>query len=363
MNITILAYLYPHQPGGVETWLGEVAPRLSRENTLTLATWVDPSDVPLIEERYRLPVVNMAGLGRGYAPTPHALTRFVKILTHTDLVYYVISHVQVIRLVPILQTITRTPFIAGHHVGADTFSEHVIPFMKGASFYKLFAANHVLNKEHTAILTRLGYKKIYHISNGITLHAWQSKHAKSDGPFKILFVGRLVEQKGVDMLPAILHSLKNTIHDFEFHVGGDGPLRGLVSSLAEGGCGRVVWHGYVSEDEKRELYASSHVLVAPSRMEAFPLVGLEAMASGTPVVASDIPGPREYVRDGFNGYLVRGVEEMVERVCEVYTAWRRGDPSYYELCRNARRTAEEYDWGRVVPRLERMFREVAGGGR
>ncbi|PSO07650.1 hypothetical protein B9Q04_09755, partial [Candidatus Marsarchaeota G2 archaeon BE_D] len=111
----------------------------------------------------------------------------------------------------------------------------------------------------------------------------------------------------------------------------------------------------------RELYASSHVLVAPSRMEAFSLVGLEAMASGTPVVASDIPGPREYVRDGFNGYLVRGVKEMVERVCEVYTAWRRGDPSYYELCRNARRTAEEYDWGRVVPRLERMFREVARG--
>jgi Glycosyltransferase len=241
MNITILAYLYPRQPGGVETWLGEVAPRLSRENTLTLATWVDPGNVPLIEERYRLPVVNMAGLGRGYAPTPHALTRFVKILTHTDLVYYVISHVQVIRLVPILQTITRTPFIAGHHVGADTFSEHVIPFMKGASFYKLFAANHVLNKEHTAILTRLGYKKIYHISNGITLHAWQSKHPKSDGPFKILFVGRLVEQKGVDMLPAILHSLKNTIHDFEFHVGGDGPLRGLVSSLAEGGV--AGWFG------------------------------------------------------------------------------------------------------------------------
>ncbi|PSN82842.1 hypothetical protein B9Q02_11170, partial [Candidatus Marsarchaeota G1 archaeon BE_D] len=88
---------------------------------------------------------------------------------------------------------------------------------------------------------------------------------------------------------------------------------------------------------KRELYAKSHVLIAPSRYETFMLTGLEAMASGTPVVTFD---------------------EMVEKVNKLYSLWKSGSQEYWEMCKNARKTAERFDWAVIIPKLEHMFHTV-----
>jgi len=338
----------------VEVWLREIYPRLRGANEVTLLTWNTPGETKLFEGLYGVATQSIPDLGRGGLPPLRGAMEFYSRCVSADLVYCVNTHVQAIRLSSLFEKLSLTPFILGHHSPSDWVNEWVFPWIRATHVLKWFSAHHVLNRESKRYLEQIGAKNVNLIPNGVTLKNY-GLSPKQD-TFTILFVGRLVEVKGVDLIPILVNQLLKRVPVFRFDIVGKGPLEYLFLNN-----NRVNYLGFVSDELKRLLYQRSHVLVMPSRMETFSLVGLEAMASGTPVVASDIPGPREYIKNGFNGYLVRGVKEMVERVCEVYTAWRRGDPSYYELCRNARRTAEEYDWDRVVPRLERMFREVARG--
>jgi len=362
LRFGIISYSNLRHAAGVENWIAEVVERLSNHSWTIVTSDSGSKFSSQVYDRVTRSgarVIEIPLLPPYGFPSPSTLHRFAEVFGGADAVYFYYMGLG-LRLSSLLfAELSSTPLIAGHHnwvdYGRARWSERF--------GLKRFNAHHALNREHEEQLKSLGAPNVYRIGNGV--HCAQFRPADKGDLFSVLFVGRLDRGKGVDLLPAIVSSLRSEIgSQFVFHVVGGGRTKEAEEAKRLiGGCGRVVWHGYVSEDEKRELYASSHVLVAPSRMEAFPLVGLEAMASGTPVVASDIPGPREYVRDGFNGYLVRDVKEMVERVVEVYSLWRRGDSAYYDLCGNARRTAEVFDWGRVVPRLERMFREVAGGGR
>ncbi len=109
----------------------------------------------------------------------------------------------------------------------------------------------------------------------------------------LLCIGRLVEQKGQDILIRALAQ----IPDARLVLVGEGPRRSDLESLAArlGLSGRITFTG-VSND-LRPLLASADVYVQPSRREGFGLAAVEAMAAGRPVVASDVPGLREVVAD------------------------------------------------------------------
>jgi UDP-D-galactose:(glucosyl)LPS alpha-1,6-D-galactosyltransferase len=123
-------------------------------------------------------------------------------------------------------------------------------------------------------------------------------------PARILYIGRLQNhQKRVDLLLAALGRLKD--REFGLDIIGDGPDRDMLHELAEreGIQDRVVWHGW-SADPWAPVKAAT-VLVLPSDFEGFPMVLLEALAHGIPVVATDCnAGPRDIVQPGANGFLV-----------------------------------------------------------
>lgn len=113
---------------------------------------------------------------------------------------------------------------------------------------------------------------------------------------RVLFVGRLSEEKGIATLLAAKRE------GFEIHVVGDGPLAPLVhAEVAKGG---VVWHGFQSQEQVYAHIRAATVLVFPSECyENFPISLLEAMAHAKPVVASRIGGLPEIVREGETGWL------------------------------------------------------------
>ena len=122
--------------------------------------------------------------------------------------------------------------------------------------------------------------------------------------FTVLFVGRLVPYKGVDVLLQALRGLDATAI-----VVGDGPLRQSLESQAQalGVADRVSFRGTLSEDTLAELYSSCDVLVLPSTTaaEAFGLVQVEAMARGKPVVSTCVPSGVPWVnQDGVTGFTV-----------------------------------------------------------
>lgn len=122
-------------------------------------------------------------------------------------------------------------------------------------------------------------------------------------PFRLLFVGSLIPSKGVDILLKALAFVKDK--DFFLQLAGDGPEYHRLEILA-GGLGiREMIHftGNIPPKEIPAIMSRSHLLVLPSLHEGRSNVILEAMASATPPLATDIPGTRELIQHGKTGFL------------------------------------------------------------
>jgi len=115
--------------------------------------------------------------------------------------------------------------------------------------------------------------------------------------FVVGFAGRLSPEKNIPILLACAKSMPNV----SFVFAGDGPQRGVLEQMSAD-LKNVFFVGQRTDIEK--FYAAFDVLVLPSLMEGLPLVVLEAMAAGTPVVASDVGALSEVVTDGVSGLLV-----------------------------------------------------------
>lgn len=142
------------------------------------------------------------------------------------------------------------------------------------------------------------------------------------GSRTILFVGRLSAEKGIEeFIESLTYLLDQPWHAV---IVGDGPLQNRVRNLIQkqGIASRVRLTGWLSGTDLDQQYRDAQVVVVPSVvMEAFSLVGIEAMAFGKPVVAFDAGGVREWLRDGRTGYLVeqgncRGLAERIRALIE-----------------------------------------------
>lgn len=171
---------------------------------------------------------------------------------------------------------------------------------------------------------------------------------RSHPPFA-LFVGRLVEEKGVKLLARVWRhgtDLPRLV------VAGDGPLRGTLEKIP-----RVTCLGSVESEEVTRLMRRARILMFPSTWyEGFPLVLLEAFAAGLPVVASDLGVMREMVVPGRTGWRVP-VDDAA--------AWTRAvrcacdAPSWPELSARARQEAERrYGPERAAARLVEVYDEA-----
>ena len=125
----------------------------------------------------------------------------------------------------------------------------------------------------------------------------------------LLTLGRIVSReraKGFDEVLDVLPDLLRQVPDIRYVIAGDGDYRpALEAKVARLGLeANVVFAGRVSETEKADLYRAASAYVMPSRGEGFGFVFLEAMACGTPCVASSVDGSSDAVQDGALGAMV-----------------------------------------------------------
>jgi glycosyltransferase involved in cell wall biosynthesis len=143
---------------------------------------------------------------------------------------------------------------------------------------------------------------------------------------------------------------------------GDGDLRSQYELRSRGlGLGdRVRFIGRISDQDLPDVYRAADFLVLPSetRGEAFGVVLLEAMASGKPVIASNLPGVRSVVADGIDGLLVRpsdsvALAEALDRMA------RMSGEARAAMGRAGRRKVEaSYEWNQIGDRLEAIYCDV-----
>lgn len=141
------------------------------------------------------------------------------------------------------------------------------------------------------------------IPNGVDLDRFHVPERAWE-PARLLFVGRVVYQKGLDVLFEALGELKE--HEWILTIVGDGPRHAELLAQAErlGIAGRITFAGWKSGAELATAYAEANLFAYASRHEGMPNALLEAMASGLPAVATRIAGNEELVAEGETGLLV-----------------------------------------------------------
>ena len=177
------------------------------------------------------------------------------------------------------------------------------------------------------------------VSCGIDRSNYRPDLGPRDGN-RILFVGRLTTEKGIDVLLKAVAKLDPAL-DVHVDLVGGGDQRKNLEQLAHslGLDARVTFHGHAPEEELRTLYSRATVFAIASIAELQSIATMEAMASGLPIVAANAVALPHLVHDGENGYLFEpgNVEEMAARLTDVLTAaTRRATPDAAGLARRRR---------------------------
>jgi colanic acid/amylovoran biosynthesis glycosyltransferase len=148
------------------------------------------------------------------------------------------------------------------------------------------------------------WPKLHVVRCGLPLASLPT-HTKPGETVRIICVGRLSPEKGQAGLLEAFATITKDQDQVELLLVGDGPERGPLQSRAESLrlTDRVSFAGRCSEQETLDHIARAHILVLPSFMEGLPIVLIEAMAIGTPVIASRVAGIPELVEDGQSGLL------------------------------------------------------------
>jgi phosphatidylinositol alpha-mannosyltransferase len=183
----------------------------------------------------------------------------------------------------------------------------------------------------------------------VPLARWQ------DGPSNILFVGRFEPRKGLLDLLKAYRILKKAGCDCRLLVVGTGPLwREARRYVASARLRDVEFLGRVSDEEKAQLFRTADVYVSPATGgESFGIVLLEAMASGTAIVASDIHGYKNVVRRGREALLVPPREPKA--IAGAIARLLNDDQLRAEMGAAGRQRAEEFSWPRVTAKVDDFY--------
>lgn len=231
---------------------------------------------------------------------------------------------------------------------------------------KLRAYLHVLNKDDEEYLMRkasnaLSDKIIYEpLFTDINIFKPGGKYDK----FTVLYSSRASWQKGTDIATKILKKLIKKYGDkVQVKINAYGPLTHLYNELK--GYGNVEINDYMPINEYSRILSESHVLLFTSRYESFGQLPLDALASGTLVVAFNVRGfIRDYVlKDSrLSKFIVDfgDVNGLVNRIVELVNLWYGNEDEYLNIANYARSFAEGFSIDNIARLYVNMFMRVLG---
>ncbi len=268
----------------------------------------------------------------------------------------------IIALIAIFLTNRRIPILCTSH-GSDLFGLQgtLINRIKRRVILKSDALT-VVSRSMREEVKRLGadYERVHVIPMGTDLKNRFVPPETRQNNGSLLFVGRLVEKKGlcylIDALPLILKR-----HPKAFlRIAGDGPERENLEVKCAELCisDHVLFLGAIKHESLQTLYRTSDMMVFPSAdREGFGLVLVEALGCECAVVATDIPGARNIIIDGKTGFVVpqKNVQKLAEKIVSLLDDPEMGRSVGKE---GRRFVVERYDWDRIAKQYAALIESI-----
>lgn len=350
-------------PGGVQVHVRQLGIKLQEagHDVLVLAPstsrpaedWVRHAGRP-VKVPYNQSIAPISPTPKAFAVTRDALARF-----RPDVIHVHEPFVPGPSMAAVLRA--SAPIVATFHANAErsVLLSAAAPMLKG--IWKRLAVRVAVSDAAAAFVGQsMGKGAMRIVPNGADIELFAAAEpARLPAGRRILFVNRLDRRKGFRVMVDAFSALAAERPDVLLVVAGDGPERPALRELPIETRSRVVMLGTVPHDELPPYHASAEVFCAPATgRESFGIVLVEAMAAGLPVVATDIAGYREVVRDGTEGILVppsdpKAIAEAIGRVLDD-SDLAKG------LADAGKERARRYSWDTVASEIEAIYREVAG---
>jgi len=357
--IQVTPYHLPHF-GGIESVVKESSDRLSKKNhQVEVLTSNIGTNNGKLKSKKNLKINYLNALELAHTPLiPSLFFKLLK-LPKDSIIHIHIAQAFSPEIVYLASKIKKIPYVAQVHtdIGHSSKLGFLLPLYK-----KLFLKRDLKNADKVICLSE-SYKKLLIkkyaleknkltvIPNGVK-EEFFIKAKKKSNKINLLYVGRLSSEKNISKLLEAVFLLKNTV---TLDIVGDGTLRNeLKEKTKKLKLKNVIFHGRKSGKDLLELYKKANIFLLASDFEGQPLVLLEAMATGTPIIASDVKGIRE---------LVKGIGILVNPPTPKNFAKKIGDlisdqNKIKELSKKGREKSKKYSWDKIIKQTENIYKEV-----
>ena len=377
MKILMLTWEYPPRiVGGIARVVHDLSKRLIKDgHEVTVVTYRDNADVPEYENDKGVNVYRVDN----YMIHPNnfidwimqlnfnMLSKATEIINkeggfdvihaHDWLVTYAAKSLKNAYDIPIVATIHATE--AGRNSGIHDETQRYINDTEWLLTYE--ATEVIVNsnymKNEIQRLFGLPFDKINVIPNGINLSNFTGierdydfrRQYAMDNEKIILYVGRLVYEKGVQHLIAAMPKILSNYNDAKLIIAGRGgmmdELRAEASNL--GLNDKIYFTGYLNSKQVQKMYKCADVAVFPSTYEPFGIVALEAMLAGVPTVVSDVGGLDEIVTHGVDG--MKSYAGNANSIADSVTALLYDHQLATNISKKARqKVKEQFNWEKIA---------------
>jgi glycosyltransferase involved in cell wall biosynthesis len=204
---------------------------------------------------------------------------------------------------------------------------------------------------------KLDADRVAYIPHGVESRFFVPREYRSGEKLRLLYAGTWLDQRGIFYIRDALRNVAPKIPGLTMTFAGCGvPSEEILRFFGTELAGRIIVRPIVPVERMPELYAEHDVFLFPSQVEGLPLVLLEAMASGMPVITTNTCGMADVVEDEFNGLLIppanaRAMEAAILRVAHSMELRKK-------LGEAARETMKRYTWERAARQLEALYQHV-----
>jgi glycosyltransferase involved in cell wall biosynthesis len=376
LRIAVVTETWPPEVNGVALTLSRLIQELSlRQHTIQL---IRPRQDRHETESHRegwsellikgMPIPRYPQLKLGF-PSKKSLIKawslqrpdLVHIATEGPLGWSALQAARVLRL-PVTSDF-RTNFQSySKHYGVGWLQKPIVAYLR--KFHNRTLCTMVPTQAMHDQLKVLGFHNLEVVARGVDTQLFNPEKRSAslrkqwqvnDRTLVILSVGRLAAEKNLDLTVKTYQALKQNNREVKLVFCGDGPYRAKLQA----DCPDAIFMGMATHAQLAVAYASADLFMFPSLTETFGNVTLEALASGTPVLAFDCAAAKEVISDERNGWLVQ--DEDTQRFVLRALAITQKASTLQEARLNAADSIRKWEWSSIATEVEIMFRRVLTG--